>query len=251
MTGSGPSACHTNSFTDLTLETMDNSIGFDEPLDFGDLIERDSVGANSFTAINQPAGPATISPRDLYLDSPALANSMSQTNLTTPSLYNGSPDDSFYDTSPAYAMNDDDTTWPSLFPNGSEQLYASAKQSNNTYDSMHDTTMERTISSSSNEATSEPLRHRMSSTSGVFKNRRTGRVLEPIKVSETDEIAFKRAKNTMAARKSRQKKRDVEECLRIELQAMTAERDRWMHQAIAHGAPVPTSPLLRPQSFQE
>jgi len=90
------------------------------------------------------------------------------------------------------------------------------------------------------ERTSPPILHRLASPSGVQKNRRTGKTLEPIEVEDLDPVSVKRAKNTMAARKSRQKKRDVEEQLRIELAAMTAERDRWMHAAIARGAPPPS-----------
>ena len=55
---------------------------------------------------------------------------------------------------------------------------------------------------------------------------------------EEDDRAVKRARNTMAARKSRQKKRDIEDSLREALEEMTRQRDRWRMLAVKHGAPI-------------
>lgn len=179
--------------------------------------------------------PTTISPNDLFLDVP---NSNGLSQLTTPSMYNGSPDDSEnYDTSPMLqSMNSLNEDWFPLFQDSDAPLqHCTDITSTDGLDNFSSVVN----ATKSIEPNSTPLLHRLSTPSGVQKNRRTGKTLDPIELEELDAVSAKRAKNTMAARKSRQKKRDVEEQLRIELAAMTAERDRWMHAAIARGATPP------------
>ena len=228
--------------------------GHNGPLEFGDFVNEDALHTVStgFSTANEPvvsgtSSSNTVSPQDVFAMSPSAPNSNSFTNLTTPSMYDGSPDDSF-ETSPLFGNDNVSGPWTSLFPEESD-TYAPAVRSNQDLSSSRESLtkptsaeMNRTASSSSVDVKSEDaLRHRLSISSGVTKNKRTGRSLGPIEVDESDSKALKRAKNTMAARKSRQKKRDVEEGLRCDLAAMTAERDKWMHVAIAHGAPIPES----------
>ena len=217
-----------------------------------------SLSRNAFTPINSEdtanTSPHTISPNDIFMDHSA-PNSNVMTNLTTPSMYDGSPDDlDSFENSPLFMDTNGVTRneWPSLFDN--EYAPADMASSIESIDKpIHvnpaSVSMARTVSASSvNSATnvdaserpdSSHTRHRLSLIAGVQKNKRTGRALPPIEVEEGDSKALKRAKNTMAARKSRQKKRDIEDSLRNDLAKMTAERDRWMHVAIAHGAPIP------------
>lgn len=244
----------------LTSSSGNNKATMEDSLDFKDLLGEGDFGSlnpSAFTPINGPgdsnASTHTVSPHDIFMDHSA-PNSNALTNLTTPSMYDGSPDDlDNFDASPLFV--DSNPTgrgqWTPLFEHESGS-YAPAQMTEST-ESLDDQNsgiaptsvcMDRTVSMSSmTSATkgSEQLdsRHRLSLTSGVTKNRRTGRALPPIEVEEGDSRALKRAKNTMAARKSRQKKRDIEESLRSDLADMTAERDRWMHIAIQHGAPLP------------
>lgn len=221
--------------------------GYAEQLDFSLLLAGDDYQTSSFTAVNDAAPSATVSPHDLFLDHELSApNSNALTNLTTPSLYNDTPDLS-YDVSPAFGTNDMDMNdWPPLFP---DQHFGSAAVDNSEPPSMtssitslpnHSFDLTRTPSNSSTHPVkADVLRQRLSLTSGIHKSRRTLKDLSPIQPNTEDETAVKRARNTMAARKSRQKKRDVEDSLRDALEAMTAERDHWRLVAIKHGAPIP------------
>lgn len=201
------------------------------------------VSDGGFTAVNDAAPNAnTVSPEQLFLDHANSApNSNTFTNLTTPSMGDYSPDelDSF-ETSPMFDAEElNGGNWSSLFHDGDNYTPAA----DNTSMAHESVSMSRIASTSSTDfQTPVTPGHRMSLTSGVAKNRRTGKLLGSIEVDVADSKAFKRAKNTMAARKSRQKKRDIEDSLRVEVAALTAERDRWMHLAIAHGAPIPDSP---------
>lgn len=231
--------------------------GFDRPLEFGDYVNDDapSSGCVQTNELAEPDSSSsnTVSPQELFAMTPSAPNSNSFTNLTTPSMYDGSPDDSF-ETSPLFGNDQISGQWTSLFPDEGDSYGPAAEltqdvlSSNESLPKPDSAPMDRTASSSSMDLKSEEmLRHRPSVSSGVSKNKRTGRTLGPIEVDEHDSKALKRAKNTMAARKSRQKKRDVEDGLRSDLNIMTADRDKWMHLAIAHGAPIPdsTAPLKK------
>ena len=75
---------------------------------------------------------------------------------------------------------------------------------------------------------------RASQSAGVGASRRRNQPLPPIIVEDkNDTVAMKRARNTLAARKSRQKKMEKFEELEAELAAMTADRDKWKAMALA------------------
>lgn len=77
--------------------------------------------------------------------------------------------------------------------------------------------------------------NKASSTSGVSARRRN-QPLPPIIVEDkNDTVAMKRARNTLAARKSRQKKMESFDRLQEELARMTEERDLWKARALARG----------------
>lgn len=194
--------------------------------------------------------PQTVSPIDCLLSPDNVPGSALFSDLTSPSMSNTSPDFSDnFDASPMLASTDAiPDNWFPLFSDN-EAVDDSFQHTTNLVDTTEEgledlpcpTKVTETFEQTSSSPSPSPsILHRLSSPSGVQKNRRTGKTLEPIEVEDLDPVSAKRAKNTMAARKSRQKKRDVEEQLRIELAAMTAERDRWMHAAIARGATPPS-----------
>lgn len=75
---------------------------------------------------------------------------------------------------------------------------------------------------------------RASQSAGVGASRRRNQPLPPIIVEDkNDTVAMKRARNTLAARKSRQKKMEKFDELETELAAMTADRDKWKAMALA------------------
>ncbi|KAI9670616.1 MAG: hypothetical protein M1831_005836 [Alyxoria varia] len=217
--------------------------GQEASLDFNELLQSDSydMASRAFNALNSSAPSShTVSPQELFTD-PSAPNSNTLTDLTSPSLFDGSPDFNSFDNSPLFGDDNNVTTWPSLFPEQDEFNGSAYNSTPDPGNFVHRRSMERTVSGASAESSKETstMHHRLSVTSGVNKTRRNGRQLGPIDVDEGDSKAVKRAKNTMAARKSRQKKRDVEDSLRNALNEMTTERDKWMHVAISHGAPCP------------
>ena len=203
---------------------------------------------SAFDAINSSAlSSHTVSPQELFTD-PSAPNSNTLTDLTSPSMFDGSPEFNSFDNSPLFGDDNNINTWPSLFTEQDELNESASTSIHDLAQSTcppslhgHSVSMERTVSGASAEAGrgTSRMHHRLSVTSGVNKNRRNARHLEDIEVDEADTKAVKRAKNTMAARKSRQKKRDVEDSLRGALNEMTTERDKWMHLAISYGAPCP------------
>lgn len=221
----------------------------DEEMQLADFLNVETAG---FTSVNMPAAaphPGTVSPQDLFsghgYNSAPASNTL--TNLTTPSMgYDDSPEfgDSL-ETSPMFADNDHlsgESEWASLFP--APDVYVPAvPQKEESFDGV---SMSRTTSAQSlggqyvpPKKADDPLRPSMSEAAGVHRNRRTGKMLGPIAVEASDSKAVKRAKNTMAARKSRQKKRDVEDGLRDDVERLRAERDHWMRIALKHGAGLP------------
>jgi len=177
----------------------------------------------------------TVSPQDLSLrDSFASApNSAAFTNLTSPSTYNESPayendlDVSPYISNDGIAIHGD--PWFPLFPQEDqleqqnvdhspllvEEELEVAEQLNDKKDTRR----------RSGSAASPP-----SATSGI---RKRDKALPPIIVEDpNDTVAMKRARNTLAARKSRQRKMQRFEELEDQIAKLTAERDHWKSIAL-------------------
>jgi len=198
--------------------------------------------ASGFTAINDgnTSSNGTVSPKDLYNDASlgSLPPSTAFTNLTTPgSALLDTPDDT-YETSPLFtdsftADADANDQWFSLFPDSETKASPPAP------------VMSRTISSGSHvvvhpggesrkrsSATASPLTAliRPSSVAGVHKREKT---LPPIVVDENDTIALKRARNTAAARKSRDKKVREREYLEGRISDLESEVEHWKALAMA------------------
>ena len=194
----------------------------------------DSLPATGgFTAVN-----GTVSPQDVLLNdaSGSVPPSTAFTNLTTPgSALLDTPNDSF-ETSPMFedSMIADlghDDQWFSLFPDDKPSPSAPV--------------MSRTISSGSqvvvhpggesrkrSSVHASPLTAstRPSSVSGVHKREK---ILPPIVVDEGDTVALKRARNTAAARKSRDKKVKERETLESRISELESEVEHWKALALA------------------
>lgn len=206
------------------------------------------LAGSEFTSVNQTTpSTQTISPKDLFNDPLASAPaSTAFTNLTTPDMPNESPYmlDSL-DTSPAF-FGDDLTTshehWPSLFPDAeqpaadnmqrtvSNQSLALSSPSSNSPLVLDSSTSRRKSS------TSSPAILSASSFSGV-KPRRRKAPLPPITVQDpSDKTALKRAKNTLAARESRQRKFELVQSLEKRIAELEADKEKWKTIAVNLGA---------------
>ncbi|OAK99014.1 hypothetical protein IQ06DRAFT_378838 [Phaeosphaeriaceae sp. SRC1lsM3a] len=208
---------------------------------------------SAFTSINDHSAAAgsvrTVSPKDIFADAFGSAPpSAAFTNLTSPDI-NESPflNDSFecspmFQNEPTMANND----WFSLFP---EEEHKPVDTSFGSH--AISLPLERTISSQSMErsgssSTGSPIvldssfRRKSSvtnspATNGISKSRRRKGPLPAISVDPSDKIALKRARNTLAARESRQRKFDHVSELEKRNADLEAEIEKWKSIAIAHG----------------
>ncbi|KAL2755858.1 hypothetical protein ACRALDRAFT_1064160 [Sodiomyces alcalophilus JCM 7366] len=200
------------------------------------------------TAYSSPGAPAvfdlpgasnhvgTISPQDLLIQDPYMSapNSTALTALTSPSLYE-SPDFG-YDVSPGFGSNDFDTgsnQWFSLFPDQSTTPDAPAPQPSPVQKPVEtEVAVTTTSSSSRRKSGGSPASGRHSSVAGVGSRKRD-KPLPPIIVDDpTDTVAMKRARNTLAARKSRERKAQRFEELEERIRKLEAERDHWKNLAL-------------------
>jgi hypothetical protein len=211
-------------------------------------------GGAPASAFSSPANPAfdlsssvhssnmgTVSPHDLLMNEPFMSapNSTAFTNLTSPSIYNESPDfNDSLDVSPSFdgSKLDGSDTWFSLFPDAQQnQVPAPAIEQSPVSPSEELEVVDKpTQRRKSSNASSPSGRH--SSVSGVGSRRRD-KPLPPIIVEDpNDTTAMKRARNTLAARKSRERKAQRFEDLEEKIRKLEAERDHWKQLALASGA---------------
>ncbi|KAI1323927.1 hypothetical protein F5Y16DRAFT_424595 [Xylariaceae sp. FL0255] len=158
----------------------------------------------------------TISPSQLVLGDHELyqsaPDSNALTNLTTPSDTFGSPDFDAFHGSPNFGDMEASELWQSapLFPQENSYLNQSSAlktqapaQDNGQVDGEAELLSDSRRKSSTSPTTTKP---RHSSTSGV-SSRRRDKPLPAIVVDDpNDSVAMKRARNTLAARKSRERK---------------------------------------------
>ncbi|GJC81276.1 cross-pathway control protein 1 [Colletotrichum liriopes] len=198
----------------------------------------------------------TVSPQDLLIQEPFMSapNSTALTALTSPSIYNESPDfNDSYDVSPSFGTGDfgagdfdtgSGDPWFPLFPQETAPTAKDAVGDNQHQQQEVDQSpatnaddlevVEFSSSSgrrkSANSSPSGSTRH--SSVSGV-NSRRRDKPLPPIIVEDpNDTIAMKRARNTLAARKSRERKAQRFEDLEEKIRKLEAERDHWKNIAL-------------------
>ena len=198
--------------------------------------------------------PQELSLRDITFSAP---NSTAFTNLTSPSAYNGSPD-CLFDDSPMIEGDGLNTQqdWFSLFPDqpllnttiSEQQPFEQSVEppANVTLDQLETpeilTVEEQTevadhLRASSRRSSGSPAAGNKASTSSGVSARRRNQPLPPIIVEDkNDVVAMKRARNTLAARKSRQKKMEKFEELENELAQVKADRDYWKNLALSRGA---------------
>lgn len=185
----------------------------------------------------------TVSPHDLLISAP---NSTAFTNLTSPSFSNESPEftDSF-DVSPNFGNSDFDTSndaWFPLFPPQDNAMVPDQfpavddspvlqTEELEVVETMKSPPSRRKSASSSPTAGNGHGRH--SSVSGV-NSRRRDKPLPPIIVDNPgDTVAMKRARNTLAARKSRERKAQRLEDLEEQILKLQQERDHWKRIALS------------------
>jgi hypothetical protein len=183
----------------------------------------------------------TVSPQDLLIQEPFMSapNSTALTALTSPSIYNGSPEfNDSYDVSPNFGSNDFDASaadvWYPLFP---QENAAQPPAEHSPAEASDDLEVSEPASShqrrKSGGNTSPGSSGRHSSVSGVNSKRRD-KPLPPIIIEDpSDIVAMKRARNTLAARKSRERKAQRLEDLEEKIAKLEAERDHWMKLALA------------------
>jgi len=200
---------------------------------------------SNFTAINEsPASgnTQTVSPKDLFNDSAPPSTAF--TNMTSPDINGPSPfgTDS-YQTSPAFMTEGDFTNttdnWFPLFPEVDAGHVAMPEAIQRTI-SDHSI---RTSSSSGSPAsmhahrksvTDTPPSARHSSVSGVKPRRRKG-PLPDISLDVNDKTAYKRARNTLAARDSRQRKLEHVSTLETKIAELEDEVSKWKNIAAQYG----------------
>ncbi|KAH8775889.1 hypothetical protein BGZ57DRAFT_1016307 [Hyaloscypha finlandica] len=182
----------------------------------------------------------TVSPQDLLRDPFASApNSTAFTNLTSPSTYNESPEwgvDDNFDVSPFVGNNNGDLDhalsgdpWYPLFPQEDQAQPNNADQSPLLPEEELEVSehLRSNTSRRRSATTSSPPSGTHSSVSGV-NSRKRDKPLPPIIVEDpNDTVAMKRARNTLAARKSRQRKMQRFDELEDKIAKLEAERDHW------------------------
>ncbi|KAI0105074.1 hypothetical protein GGR51DRAFT_202811 [Nemania sp. FL0031] len=181
----------------------------------------------------------TVSPGELLIREPFSApNSTAFTNLTTPSNFGESPEFENYEVSPSFGDFDvAPEHWFPLFP----QENATTDQTTLSVKSPVEAPAELEIAEtdslprrkSGNSSPSSNSHARHSSVSGVNARRRD-KPLPPIIVDDpSDSVAMKRARNTLAARKSRERKAQKLEELEEKIAKLEEERDHWKRIALS------------------
>lgn len=214
-------------------------------------------GSANFTSINDASvasdSTRTVSPRDLFNDGGLSAPpSTAFTNLTSPDINSPLGLDS-YETSPMFGADELTSAtaehWFPLFNDGgdaaanasfsAQPLERTVSTASNAQSSASSTNNSPLVLDTHNRRKSSVASPSMSAIAGV-KSRRRKQPLPPISVDPQDKVALKRARNTLAARESRQRKLDhvshlqlrVEE-LEAEKEVIAAEMAKWKAIAIA------------------
>ncbi len=154
-------------------------------------------------------------------------------------MYNESPDYDPYETSPMFQDTDLDTAisdpWFPLFPD-SNAIEPSPVDQSPLQPNEELEVSEHLRNNQHRRSGSSPGSVKASSTSGVSARKRN-QPLPPILVEDpSDTVAIKRARNTLAARKSRQKKMEKFDELESEIAKLKEERDHWKSLALARTA---------------
>ncbi|KAI0405125.1 hypothetical protein F4802DRAFT_597540 [Xylaria palmicola] len=180
----------------------------------------------------------TVSPGELLLHEQFSApNSAAFTNLTTPSNFGESPGFENYEVSPGFGDLDVGSVsdWYSLFPESTttDQAIASAKSPTEATAELEKPEADSLPRRKSSNSPSSSGHGRHSSVSGVNPRRRD-KPLPPIVIDDpSDAVAMKRARNTLAARKSRERKVQKMEELEEKIAMLEKDRDHWKQIALS------------------
>ena len=210
---------------------------YDGSLDFG----------AQFEPINTPA-PAqasnlqTVSPKDLMVDSMSAPPSGAFTDLTTPgtSTFESPYMANSSETSPLFteeSFNEDPDQWPSLFePHEELSNNAPAPRYTASPTTAHVAPkMSRNDSSPGQSSSRSSHQGRHSFAAGVAPRRRD-KPLPAITVEDpNDTVAVKRARNTLAARKSREKRVERTEALINQVNQLEEQVEKWKSIALSMG----------------
>ncbi|CAK7211073.1 General control protein [Sporothrix eucalyptigena] len=206
-----------------------------------------SYDLNSSVSSSSASNLGTVSPNDLLLQDPFMSapNSAALTSLTSPSDFNDSPYGDSFDVSPNFGGNDFDAaghdTWFPLFAQDSSTQVAagpvaggvSASPASRPVDEIEGSETTPSRRKSSHSRSPSTSQHKHSTSSGVNSSRRRDKPLPPIIIDDpTDIVAMKRARNTLAARKSRERKALRVEELEEKIAKLEAERDHWKKMAL-------------------
>ena len=249
MSSSSPEPKLNLSRSDLPSDNMFDLKTFTSAPDSGDALFDGSLNFGShFESINEPALPQTpnlqtVSPQDLMVDSMSAPPSGAFTDLTTPgtSTYDSPYMANSTETSPLFteeSFGHDPDKWPSLFDPIEEESNKGPVSHFAGLDSSPPCAAPKMSRNASSPGQSSPRashQGRHSSTSGVGSRRRD-QPLPAITVdAPTDVVAVKRARNTLAARKSREKRVERTEQLVNQVTQLEAEVEHWKNIAIGMG----------------
>lgn len=210
---------------------------YDGSLDFGAHFEPANTPAPAQASTVQ-----TVSPKDIMVDSMSEPPSGAFTDLTTPgtSSFESPYMANSSETSPLFledSFNEDPDQWPSLF-GPCEDL--SNKTPAPCYASSPTTAlvapkMSRNDSSPGQSSSRSSHQGHHSFTAGVAPRRRD-KPLPAITVEDpNDTVAVKRARNTLAARKSREKRVERTEALINQVNHLEEEVEKWKNIALSMG----------------
>lgn len=202
-----------------------------------------------FTAVNEPMAAssssndvATVSPKDLMRDPLASAPpSTAFTNLTSPSIFDSPDVNDSFETSPLFNGQDVDLgadQWFSLFPgtsaeNDESPANPTAEIYEQTAYALQANPDRRRSSPGQSPLNARGTHGKHSSISGVSAKKRD-KPLPPITIEDpNDTIAMKRARNTLAARKSRQKKVQRFDELEQTIEELKEEVTHWKNLALS------------------
>lgn len=185
----------------------------------------------------------TVSPQDLMVRDLTFSapNSTAFTNLTSPSLYNESPMFDDFDASPLFQNDTADVSgggdsWFPLFPDAAQETATKAAPvEESLLDQSEEMEVSQQLRKKCRRESSSPKG--ASASAGVAAARKRTSPLPPIVVEDpSDTVAIKRARNTLAARKSRQKKMERFDELEGEIETLRQEVEYWKNQALQLGA---------------
>ncbi|ATY66771.1 cross-pathway control 1 [Cordyceps militaris] len=194
----------------------------------------DFSGSMSSSASNL----GTVSPHDLLVQEPFMSapNSAALTALTSPSIYNESPDFDGYDVSPNFETADfghPSDSWYPLFPQESTLPEATNPEDSPNQGSDSDSVGQASGGSRRRPSGSPTNGGRLAAAAGVNARKRD-KPLPPIIIEDpNDVVAMKRARNTLAARKSRERKALRFDELEDRIAKLEAERDHWKKIALS------------------